>query len=262
MKDALGKPEPWSTLRRWTSARIAMGRAGASLPTAPLLEFNMDHARARDAVHAVIDVEALAAMLREHGFESLHVASRARDRAEYLRRPDLGRRLDADCVAALEEQAPSEKRLTVVIADGLSALAPSLHALPVLLRLRDALPEWEIDCVIATQVRVALADEIGELRGAEVALILIGERPGLKTPDSLGAYLTYRPRIGRMDAERNCVSNIRPDGLSYDEAAFRLARLVRAARAMGASGTRLKQDGDAIACLPEAVERPASLRSE
>lgn len=247
MAHSLVNSESWSTLSQWTSARIAMGRVGASLPTAPLLDFTMDHARARDAVHTLLNVEALTALLHEHGFMTVHAYSQARNRSEYLRRPDLGRRLHPDCADSLKQlDHPHAKRITVVVADGLSALAPTLHALPMLLRLRDALPEWEIDAILATQARVALADDIGELRGAEIALIFIGERPGLKSPDSLGAYLTYRPRRGRMDSERNCVSNIRPEGLVYDDATFRLAHLVRSAHRLGVSGTQLKDDSDSL----------------
>ena len=152
-----------------------------------------------------------------------------------------------------QDETPSRKRITVVVADGLSALAPTLHAVPMLLRLRDALLNWELDIVLATQARVALADDIGELRRADIALILIGERPGLKSPDSLGAYLTYQPRRGRMDSERNCISNIRTEGLSYDEATFRLAHLVRSAHALGTSGTQLKDDSDFPNNLPHAA---------
>jgi ethanolamine ammonia-lyase small subunit len=207
----------------------------------------MDHARARDAVHAALDLATLSAQLHEQGFIAKQATSRAKDRSEYLRRPDLGRQLHPDCVASLrQDEEPPIQRITVVVADGLSALAPTLHALPMLMRLREALPGWDIDTVLATQARVALADDIGELRLAKISLIFIGERPGLKSPDSLGAYLTYGPRRGRTDAERNCVSNIRPAGLPYDEAAFRLAHLIQSAYALKASGTQLKDDSDSI----------------
>lgn len=254
MELSLVNPESWSTLSEWTSARIALGRAGASLPTRPLLDFTMDHARARDAVHAVLDLERISTQLREHGFATQRATSQAKNRAVYLRHPDLGRRLHPDCIASLrQDETPRIKRMTVVVADGLSALAPTMHAAPMLTRLRDALPDWEIDTILATQARVALADDIGELRLATLSLILIGERPGLKSPDSLGAYLTFAPRRGRMDAERNCVSNIRPEGLSYDEATFRLAHLIQAAYTLGASGTQLKDDSDSIQPLMESV---------
>ena len=245
MTDDLAANDPGSVLRQWTTARVAIGRAGASLPTGAHLDFTRDHALARDAVHLPLDVDALADELRSHGFRPMLVSSRAANRSEYLRRPDLGRRLDADSVAALQDKGAAQ-RLTVVIADGLSALAPARHAVPLLQGIRELLVSWKMDdVVIATQARVALADEIGALRGAEATLILIGERPGLKSPDSLGAYLTYRPRVGRTDAERNCVSNIRPEGLTYDVAAHRLARLLRRARELAGSGTMLKDDSDA-----------------
>lgn len=254
MERSLVNSESWSSLSEWTSARIALGRAGVSLPTKPLLDFTMDHARARDAVHAALDLETLSAQLHEHGFIAKQAASRAKNRSEYLRRPDLGRQLNPDYVASLRQQeTPLIRRITIVVADGLSALAPSLHALPMLTRLREALPDWDIDLVLATQARVALADDIGELRLANISLIFIGERPGLKSPDSLGAYLTYAPRRGRTDAERNCVSNIRPAGLSYDEATFRLAHLIQSSYALGASGTQLKDDSDSIPPMLESA---------
>lgn len=253
MKDELTPSAPWTMLRQWTPARIAVGRVGASMPTQALLDFNLDHARARDAVHAALDVEALRSELGLHGFATRSVTSMARDRSEYLRRPDLGRRLHAEMAAALrDDTAPEHGRLTVVIGDGLSSLAPAMHALPLLLMLREALRGWAMDEVIlATQARVALADEIGAARGAEAVLMLLGERPGLKSPDSLGAYLTYRPRAGRMDSERNCVSNIRPEGLSYEMATRTLARLLERARTLQASGTMLKDDSDTVDLLPE-----------
>lgn len=245
MTDDLAANDPGGVLRQWTSARVAIGRAGASLPTSAHLEFTRDHALARDAVHLPLDADALADGLQSHGFRSIRVTSRAADRSEYLRRPDLGRRLHADSVAVLQDKGAA-RRLTVVVADGLSALAPARHAVPLLLTLRELLSDWDLDdVVIATQARVALADEVGALRGAEATLILIGERPGLKSPDSLGAYLTYGPRLGRTDAERNCVSNIRPEGLTYDVAAHRLAHLLRRARELTGSGTMLKDDSDA-----------------
>lgn len=245
MKDDLAAKDPGSVLRQWTSARVAIGRVGASLPTGAHLEFTRDHALARDAVHLPLDVDALADGLRSQGFPSIRITSRAADRSEYLRRPDLGRRLHADFVAIVQDKG-AVQRLTVVIADGLSAQAPARHAVPLLLQLRELLVDWTMDdVVIATQARVALADEVGALRGAEATLILIGERPGLKSPDSLGAYLTYGPRVGRTDAERNCVSNIRPEGLTYDVAAHRLAHLLRRARELAGSGTMLKDDSDA-----------------
>jgi ethanolamine ammonia-lyase small subunit len=246
MTDELVKAEPWRSLSQWTSARIAMGRVGASLPTTAVLEFNLDHAQVRDAIHTPLDTDRMQQEFQQAGFKTLVARSRARDRSEYLRRPDLGRLLDASCIAGLtRDTAAPTGTLTVVVADGLSSLAPASHALAMLQRLHDGLVDWQLDdVVIASEARVALADEIGQLRGAEASLILIGERPGLKSPDSMGAYLTYRPRAGRMDSERNCVSNIRPEGLAYDVAVFRLLHLLARVRAMGETGVALKDDSE------------------
>jgi ethanolamine ammonia-lyase small subunit len=223
-----------------------MGRVGASMPTEAILEFDMDLARARDAIHAALDTDSMRQALELAGFKTLTARSRARDRAEYLRRPDLGRSLDDSSREGLaQSHDDSAGTLAVVVADGLSSLAPTCHALAVLERLRDGLADWCLDSiVIATQARVALGDEIGELRRAEAVLVLIGERPGLKSPDSLGAYLTYGPRIGRMDSERNCISNIRPEGLTYEVAVFKLLHLLTQARKLGTTGVALKDDSD------------------
>jgi ethanolamine ammonia-lyase small subunit len=230
-----------------------MGRVGASMPTEAVLEFDMDLARARDAIHETLDTENMRHALESAGFTALTVRSRARDRAEYLRRPDLGRSLDGSSREALaREDNGSKGTLTVVVADGLSSLAPTRHALPLIERLRDGLVDWSLDSiVIATQARVALGDEIGERRKAEAVLVLIGERPGLKSPDSLGAYLTYNPRIGRMDSERNCISNIRPEGLTYEIAVFKLLHLLTQARKLGATGVALKDQSDSTKALEQ-----------
>ena len=231
----------WLALRRYTDARIAIGRVGASLPTREVLNFDMAHARARDAVQIPLDTSVLERQLQEAGFATLHAHSRAANRSEYLRRPDLGRQLAPDCREALRAREPADRRLTVVVADGLSAFAAARHAVPLLMQLRERLTGWSLDAVIvATQARVALADEVGELRNSEALAILIGERPGLSSPDSLGIYMTYAPRRGRTDAERNCISNVRPGGLSYDEAAFRLHYLLEQARLQGQSGVAVK----------------------
>jgi ethanolamine ammonia-lyase small subunit len=234
--------DPWIALRRYTDARIALGRVGASLMTDQVLAFSMAHARARDAVHLALDTGRMAASLEAAGFQTLRAASRATDRAAYLKRPDHGRALAPECrpPLAISGTAP-RNRLTVVVADGLSALATIEHALPLLLALRARLTTWELDAVvIATQARVALADEIGELRGAEAVVILLGERPGLSSPDSLGMYMTYAPRQGRSDSERNCISNVRAAGLSYAEAAYKLHYLLEQARLGGRSGITVK----------------------
>jgi ethanolamine ammonia-lyase small subunit len=233
---------------------------GGSLPTRALLDFELAHARARDAVHAVLDANALSDKLREAGFcEYLVVASQARDRMEYLLRPDLGRALDAESRERLRNSRRDSCALAVVIADGLSALATERHALPLLRGLWDppsgqgpagGAVEWPLEnvtVVVANHARVALGDEIGALLSAKAVVVLIGERPGLSSPDSLGVYITWAPRVGRTDAERNCISNVRPNGLPYPEAARRLTYLLGEARRLNLSGVGLKDDSEARA---------------
>jgi ethanolamine ammonia-lyase small subunit len=233
----VGPADPFARLRAMTSARVALGRSGAGLPTRPLLEFQRDHALARDAVHTPFDPGRVADAVAPRPV--LTVASRAADRGVYLRRPDLGRRLDLAGTAAL---TPGDWDLAVVIADGLSAPAVHAHAAPVAARLFDRLVGWRVaPVVLASMARVALGDEIGARLGARMVVVLIGERPGLSAPDSLGAYLTWNPAVGRLDSERNCVSNIRPPhGLSYDAAADTLDWLIRAARERCLTGVGLK----------------------
>lgn len=232
-------------LRRLTPARVALGRAGASLPTDALLDFSLDHARARDAVHAAFDRSGLIASLGVLGCESVAVASRAGSRRDYLRRPDLGRRLDQPSVDLLNGRRGSPCDLVVVIGDGLSPMAVHAHAVEL---LRQLLPRLAADgvtvgcVVVASSARVALGDEIGALLAARMVVMLIGERPGLSAPDSLGAYLTFAPEIGRTDAERNCVSNIRREGLGYDEAAHKIGWLVREGLRRSVTGVALKDE--------------------
>ena len=238
---------PWDALRRFTNARIALGRAGSSLPTAPLLAFELSHAQARDAVHQPLDVAALHASLRASGFDTLDVESAAPDREHYLRRPDLGRKLNDESAARLRDYAAAAFDVVFVVADGLSAYAAARHAVPLLERMRSKLVGLSIGpIVIARQARVALGDGIGELLRARIVVMLIGERPGLSSPDSLGIYLTYEPRIGKSDAERNCISNVRPEGLGYDAAAFKLHFLLTEATRLKLTGVRLKDDSDAL----------------
>lgn len=239
-----GIPDPWQALRRHTSARIAMGRSGDSLPTKAVLEFGLAHALARDAVHLPLDCAGLAEALTAAGLPHLAVHSQAVDRSHYLRRPDLGRQLSPDSLAALATTAPAAPPdLAFVIADGLSSLAVSRHALPVLKASLGLLPGWSTaPVVIAEQARVALGDAIGAALRAGTVVVLIGERPGLSSPDSLGIYLTHRPRPGLTDADRNCISNIRPEGLSYAAAADKLVYLLNGARQLGCSGIDLKDD--------------------
>ncbi len=231
--------DPWARLRQATRARIGLGRCGAGLPTAALLDFQIDHARARDAVHAALDPSVLSDELALT--ETLIVHSRAVDRTIYLQRPDLGRRLASSSESVL---SPGPYDLACVFGDGLSATAVHRHAPPLLGALVPRLAGWRLaPVVIASQARVALGDEIGARLEAELVLVLIGERPGLSSPDSLGAYLTYAPRPGRLDSERNCVSNIRqPDGLGYDAAADKLVWLMTESRRRKLTGIGLKDD--------------------
>jgi ethanolamine ammonia-lyase small subunit len=246
--------DPWRALRRFTAARIALGRAGASLPTDALLAFNLSHAQARDAVHTPLDTEALKRELDSRALDSIEVSSAAQSREQYLRRPDLGRVLDprsAERVAEHAKASESRPDLVFVIADGLSSSAAALHALPLIDRTLARLPGWQVGpVVVATQARVAIGDPIGELMQAGMVAVLIGERPGLSSPASLGVYLTYRPAVGRSDAERNCISNVRPEGLDYDAAAFKLAHLLEAARARKLTGVGLKDESDAHMSIP------------
>ena len=220
-------------LKLFTPARVGLGRAGDSLPTRELLRFQLDHARARDAVQEELDPAVLE-------FQYVLVHSAARTRGEYLRRPDLGRRL-----------APESRRLlssgdydaAVMVADGLSAPAVHRHAGGVVAALVPLLEGWTLaPIIIALQARVALGDEIGEALGARLAVVLIGERPGLTSPDSLGAYLTWNPRVGCTDAERNCISNIRAEGISHELAARKLHFLMNEARRRKLSGVALKEE--------------------
>ncbi len=226
--------DPFARLRASTPARIGLGRAGQGLPTAPMLALQLAHARARDAVQASLDVDGLGAALC---LPSIVVDSAAPDRGTYLRRPDLGRRL-ASGAAGL---AACGADLSIVIADGLSALAANSHAAPLVEALLARLQGWSVaPVVLVRQGRVAIGDEIGAALGAAAVVVLIGERPGLSAADSLGAYLTWNPRPGRLDSERNCVSNIRPEGLAPERAADKIAWLLGEARVLGLTGVRLK----------------------
>ena len=229
--------DPWITLRATTRARIGLGRAGDALPTADVLTFQLAHARARDAVHNPLDTQALARAVAP--LASVTVRSKAPDRATYLRRPDLGRQLDPRCQGDVSQAG----EVVFILADGLSPVAVQRHAAPLLLACLERLPGWNVaPIVIAVQARVALGDEIGALLRADLCAVLIGERPGLSVADSLGVYLTHSPRVGRRDAERNCVSNIHGDGLSYAMAADMLAWLMTEARRRKLTGVDLKDD--------------------
>lgn len=259
--DDLTSRDPWANLRSLTRARIALGRAGASLPTDEVLRFGYAHAQARDAVHVPLDTDDLCRSLEAAGFATVPVHSAAPDRSTYLLRPDLGRKLDGASIAALQAYPDKACDLLVMVGDGLSSMAVRRHAQPVLERLRAMLPgPWRMGpVVVASQARVALGDPVGELLQARVVAVLIGERPGLSSPDSLGIYLTYAPRVGRQDSERNCVSNIRPEGLGYDAAAGKTLWLVHEAMRLRLTGVNLKDRSDLAALSPLALPpAPAS----
>ena len=234
----------WNEWRGVTPARLALGRAGAGMPTDEVLRFGWAHAMARDAIHAALDVQKLEQALR--AWTVAHVHSRAPDRTAYLRRPDLGRMIDPEDIARLRAEPLVRTDVCIVIGDGLSSLAIERHAAPLLAALKPLLADElrQAPVVIATQARVALADEIGELLQTKLTIMLIGERPGLSSPDSLGIYITHAPFRARSDAGRNCISNVRPEGLSYNAAAFKLAWLVREALARQLTGIELKDESD------------------
>lgn len=237
--------DPWAHLKRFTPARIALGRAGASMPTREVLGFTLAHAQARDAIHLPLDVDVLAGQLQADGWPApLRLRSRAHDRHEYLLRPDLGRRLDEASVGVLQawradNPAPD---LALVVGDGLSALGIQRHTVPLFNAIRHALGGAFVQSppVLVGQARVAVADEVGELLGARMVAMVVGERPGLSSPDSVGIYLTHAPRVGRTDAERNCISNVRPAGQDPVTAARRLAWLVHEGLRLGLTGIGLK----------------------
>jgi len=248
---------PWAALRQFTDARIALGRAGVSLPTQAHLDFQLAHAQARDAVHLALDVRTLAqtldAALPNPAAPCLTLHSAAADRSVYLQRPDLGRRLDEASRERLSaflrpaSASPSERPydLAFVVVDGLSALAIEQNAAPFLTQLQERIaPEhWSIAPIcIVEQGRVAIGDEVAELLGAKAVVVLIGERPGLSSPDSMGLYLTWMPRAGLTDASRNCISNVRPAGLRYEDAAYKLHYLLAQAHQRQLSGVELKDE--------------------
>jgi ethanolamine ammonia-lyase small subunit len=251
MPSELAKHDPWRALTRYTAARIGLGRAGVSQPTRALLEFQLAHAQARDAVHRAFDAAALERNLAGRGWDVLRLHSAAPDRQTYIQRPDLGRILSDASKSLLAgcERSAAPYDAALIVADGLSALAIERHAVPVLelvtAKLGDA--KWRVAPVcVVEQGRVAIGDEIGVLLGAELSVILIGERPGLSSPDSLGIYLTWDPLPGRSNAQRNCISNVRPEGLSYAQAAHKLFHLMTAARQRKLSGVQLKDEAELL----------------
>jgi ethanolamine ammonia-lyase small subunit len=251
MSDSIVVPDPWQALRRFTAARIALGRSGMSQPTASQLAFQLAHAQARDAVHRALDTPRLRkAIADELQLTDIALQSAAQSRQVYLQRPDLGRRLHPSSRAVLQEEGKKHKQgsdLAIVLADGLSALAIEQNALPFLRALlpRIAAQGWTLaPLAIVEQGRVAVGDEVGELLGARAVLVLIGERPGLSSPDSMGIYFTWAPRVGLTDERRNCISNVRPAGLGYEPAAARLHQLLAEAFQRDLSGVQLKDESD------------------
>ncbi|KGA00892.1 ethanolamine ammonia-lyase [Cobetia amphilecti] len=249
-------PNPWRRLGQFTDARIGLGRAGISLPTNRSLEFQLAHARAQDAVHLPLeiprlieDLNQLTALENAPQIQRLH--SRAVDRTTYLQRPDYGRRLDEDSRQQLSALDAQPADLAIVVVDGLSSLAVQNNAAPFIAALLESLAEdgpdaWSLAPIsVVEQGRVAIGDEVGELLKARAVLVMVGERPGLSSPDSLGLYLTWQPRVGLSDASRNCISNVRPTGLDFAMAAQRLHYLLREARKLGLTGVGLKdRSGD------------------
>lgn len=253
---------PWQKLRQFTDARIGLGRAGHSIPTKQLLEFQMDHANACDAVNIPLDRDLLQAQMPA-GYDIIHIESQAENRNVYLQRPDLGRRLcgesaqklqahhaktNTDTNTKISESDPQAKAVLVVV-DGLSSVAVQSHAVSVVSKLCDELPRYNIalnTLCLASQGRVALGDEVAEILKAEVLIVLIGERPGLSSPDSLGIYYTYRPQVGVQDSARNCISNIRPAGLSAQEATDKLVWLIKESIKLQRSGVLLKDQSEPL----------------
>jgi ethanolamine ammonia-lyase small subunit len=261
MSDSIDDPiagaAPWQALRQFTDARIALGAAGISQPTGAQLDFQLAHARARDAVHLPLDTDALMPALQAawpHAGPPLLLHSAAANRNIYLQRPDLGRRLDAPSRAILADiDGNRPVDLAIVVADGLSSHAIAQNAAPFLaaLHLQLAAEAWTLGpLAIVQQGRVAVGDEVGQLLGAKIVVVLIGERPGLSAPDSMGIYMTWAPRVGLTDERRNCISNVRPAGLGYVQAAARLHYLLGQAQLRQLSGVALKDETKQDDVLP------------
>lgn len=240
--------DPWSNLKKFTDARIGLGRSGSGMPTGEVLGFSLAHAMARDAVLTPLDWEAIESSAARLGLETKRVSSAVSDRSEYLRRPDLGRQLSAESRQSLAENPGVRPDLLIVVGDGLSSKAVAANFEQMLSALLPFVREksWKLGpLILAHQARVALGDDAGEIMGAKAVLMLIGERPGLSSPDSLGAYITYKPRVGLKDADRNCISNIRARGLSYHDAAFKMTWLIDQAFKRQMTGVALKDESNA-----------------
>ncbi len=253
-------PTPWETLRHFTDARVALGRAGASLPTAAHLAFQLAHAQARDAVHVALDTSLMCAGIQGLGLPSVVLHSQATDRLTYLQRPDQGRSLDAASLQTLmltpwgrnqdSQRLDTHYDLALVVVDGLSARAIHHNAVPLMAQLlqrlqTDTTQTWTIAPIaVVEQGRVAIGDEVGQHWHANTVVVLIGERPGLSSPDSMGIYITWAPQVGTKDAARNCISNVRPAGLSVSAAVQTLHQLLSQARLLQLTGVGLKDDTD------------------
>lgn len=236
--------DSWNSLRRFTNARIALGRTGSSIPLKESLDFKLAHAHARDAVFSILDVEKIASELSAMKMQSVLVQSKAVNREQYLKRPDLGRQVNQNSLDALGQAVPGAD-ISIVIADGLSAQALNNNVGGLLEVLIPALTRASFTIApicIATQARVALGDEIGELLKCRLVIVLIGERPGLSSVNSIGVYLTYAPRHGTTDESRNCISNIHPSGLCFEMATEKVMYLVREAMRLKISGIKLKDE--------------------
>lgn len=235
--------DPWYDLKKFTAARIALGSTGVSVPIAEVLQFKLAHAHARDAVFSALDEQHLSSSLLKLSLSAILLQSRAKDRSEYLQRPDLGRMLDEHSTSLVSAAYRAAADIAIVIADGLSAEAVNRHAIPLLEQLLPGFQNRRMllsPVFLVRQGRVAIGDQIGEGVNARLLLVLIGERPGLSSADSLGVYLTYNPRHGLTDAARNCVSNIRPEGLGYAAAANKILFLCGEALRLQVSGVSLK----------------------
>lgn len=256
---------PWQSLKKHTAARIALGRAGGSVPTAHHLAFQLDHALARDAVHKLVPWQKIHPQLESPGLDILHLRSQAEDRQVYLQRPDLGRRLGPDSVQCLQQwrrQHNENIDVCLVVADGLSAPAIENQAVTMVHHLLKDFADHGLTCpavFTVAQGRVAIGDEIAQLLNAPLLVVLIGERPGLSAPDSLGIYFTYQAHVGLSDERRNCLSNVRAQGLGFAQASQRLNWLIEEARRLHTSGVSLKdnsqQQGDKFIHHPEAEFR-------
>ncbi len=264
---ALVTPTPWEALKNFTDARIALGRAGVSLPTNPHLAFQLAHAQARDAVHLPFDALGMESSLQGLGLPTLRLHSQATNRATYLQRPDLGRQLDAASLQTLAQWQTQQSGapgfdVAFVLVDGLSSLAIHQNAVALvalmLQRLQsDSNPPWTVAPMsVVAQGRVAIGDEVGAALRANTVVVLIGERPGLSSPDSMGIYLTWAPKVGTCDAARNCISNVRPAGLSVDAAASTLHALLSRARLKQLTGVGLKDEVDHALTDPQLAPNP------